>query len=140
MPNTLIEFPMVFLPQASPIWHLVFMFFLPPPPTNHSHLPFSINCSHFISPLFYTYPHFLPSFLHPPFPPIVSQPPASILFCSFYGYPLATTHYLISNYHCFPPPSPWIAHPIPLPLPVPLNPPNYICGTRNGFSKPNKLL
>ena len=133
MPNTLLEFSMVFLPQESLIWHLLFMFFLPP-------LPLSLNSSHFISPLFYTYPHFLPSFLHPPFPPIVSQPPASILFCSFYGYPLATTHYLISNYHCFPPPSPWIAHPIPLPLPVPLHPPNYICGTWNGFSKPNKLL
>ena len=68
MSNTLLGFSMVFLPQASLIWHHVFMF-LPPLPIIH----ISINHSHFISLLFYTYSDLLPSFLHPPFPPIVSQ-------------------------------------------------------------------
>ena len=58
MSNTLLRFSMVFLFQASLIWHHVFMF-LPPLPI----INISINHSHFISPLFYTYSNFLPSFL-----------------------------------------------------------------------------
>src|ERR1700683_2344309 len=101
------------------------MFFLPP--LHHSHLPFSLNCSHFISSLFYTYTHLLPPFLHPPFPPIVSQLQPSrpmlifaFLFilclspCSHHHLPLFDI-----QLHCFPLPSPWVAHPIPLPLPAP---------------------
>ena len=101
MHNVLLESHMILLPQVSLIGHLVFMFFLPPP--HHSHLPFALNCSHFISPLFYTYTHLPPCFLHPPFGP--NPNPASLssfpLFCSFYSYPFVTItipYYLISNY------------------------------------------
>lgn len=125
MLNTLLEPPMVFLPQVSLIWHLVFMFFLPPPPIIHT----SLNCSHFISPLFYTYTNSLPPFLLPPFPPNVSQPlPPYSHFCFFFILWLSPCYYhhlplFDIQLHFSPPPSPWIAHPIPLPPPVPPNPP-----------------
>ena len=90
MHNILLKSLMVFLSQVSLIWHLIFIFFLP----YHSYLSFFLSCSHFIFSLFYTYIHLLPSFLHPPFCPIVFYPPASLisfsLFCSFCGFPLAT--------------------------------------------------
>ena len=119
MLNTLLEFPTVFLPQASLIWHHVFMFFLPPPPPSFTP-PLFPKLVSLISPLFYTYTHLLPPLLHPSLPPIVSQPlPPYLHFCfvvHFMAIPL------LPPTIWFPPPSLWIAHPIPLPLPVPLTP------------------
>src|ERR1700689_3232095 len=111
MHNVLLESHMILLPKVSLIWHLVFMFFLPHP--HHSHLPFALNCSHFISSLFYTYTHLLPCFLHPP-----SLSSFPLFFGSFYGYPLATIttpHCLISNYI--------VSHP----LDGPFHPPASAC-------------
>lgn len=72
MHNTLLEFFYGFLPRwvfFEPCLHV-----LPAPlPSNHSYHPLPLNCSHFISPLFYTFLYFLASFLHPPLLPIVSQ-------------------------------------------------------------------
>src|SRR5882672_10160837 len=101
------------------------MFFLPPPPP-HSHLPPFSNCPSFISPLFYTYTHLLPSFSHPPLPPTVSQPlPPYPHFRFLFILWLSPCYHPLFDIqlHCFPPPSPRIAHPIPLTLPVPPNPP-----------------
>ena len=101
MPNTLLEFSMIFLLQVSPIWHLVFTSSCFP--LHHSHLPLYLKCSHFISQLSYTFTHLLPSFLHPPLSPDCYPTPTYPhfhFFCLFYSYPLATittSHYLISN-------------------------------------------
>ena len=110
MPNMLLEFSMVFLPQMSLAWHLVFMFFLPPPPHPIIHTSLFLNCCHFIYPWFYTYSHFFASFLHPL--PIVSQtlpPYPHFRFFVQFMVALATiniSHYLISNYIVSYPPAP----------------------------------
>ena len=101
-PNTLLGSPMVLLPQVSLIWHHVFMFFLPPtsftPP-----LPPKLLSLHF--PILLHLFKFATSLFTPSLSPNCVPNPAFLssfsLFCSFYGYPLATTtntHYLISNY------------------------------------------
>jgi hypothetical protein len=125
MPNTLLEFSMVFLPQESLIWHRLFMFFLPPLPPSFTPLLFPKLLSlHFPIVLHpYTFATFL--FTPSPSPNCVTTPASLSSFLLFYGYPLATitiSHYLISNY-CFPPSSPWIAQPISLSLPTLPNPP-----------------
>jgi hypothetical protein len=126
--------------HLAPCFHV-----LPTTTPHHSHLPFSINCSHFISPSFYTYKHLLPSFLRPPFPPIVSQPKPCIpilifAFCSFYDYPFATitiSHYIISNYIVF--------HPQPLDSSSD-HPSAFVCPpqlpifTFSSFHEPDPLL
>ena len=83
------------------------------PPLFHKllslHFPIVLHLSTFSTFLF------TPS-LSPHCVPTPASLSSFLLCCSFYGYPLATTHYLI------PTPSLWIAHPIPQPLPVPLTP------------------
>src|ERR1700677_1489316 len=103
------------------------MFFLPP--LHHSHLPFSLNCSHFISSLFYTYTHLLPPFLHPPLPPIVSHPqpclPILIFAFLFILWLSPCYHHHLPLFdiqlHCLPLPSPWVGQHIP-PAPPALSP------------------
>ena len=115
MLDTLLEFPMVFLPQVSLIWHLVFMFFLPPPPFPKLlslHFPIVLHLYTFATSPF------------TPFPSLYCVPtPASLssflLCCSFYGYPLATTHYLILT---------------PQPLDSPSHPPASTCPPNPPFS------
>ena len=69
-------------------------------------------------------------FLFTPSPNCVPNP-ASLssfsLFCSIYGCSCNHQHLPLFDIqlHCFLPPSPWIAHPIPLPWPAPPNSPFF---------------
>jgi hypothetical protein len=106
---------MVFLPQMSLIWHLVFMFFLPPPP-QHSHFPKLLSLHFPIVLHLYTFTTFL---FTPSLSPKCVPTPASLSsFSLFFILWLSPCYYhhlplFDIQLHCFPPPSPWIAHPIP---------------------------
>jgi hypothetical protein len=120
MPNILLEFSMVFLPQESLIWHLPFMLFLPPlPPSFTPHLFPKLLSLHFPIVLhLYTFATFL---FTPSLSPNCVPTPASLSsFLLFMLFPCYHHHLSLFDIQL---PSPWIAHAIPLPLPVPPNPP-----------------
>jgi len=173
MPNTLLEFPMVFLPQVSLIWHLVFMFFLPPPPPSFTPplFPKLLSLYFLIVLHLYTFATFLftPS-LSPNCVPTPTLPPYPHFrfFVHFMAIPLLPSPSPTIWYTTtlFPTPQPLgsPSHPPASACPLPpifafssfygpdpllwsscttmtlIVPPNYICGSWNGFSKPYKLL